>query len=178
MLLIPVENPVAGFARYPELAAKLPEGFAVQNTGDEKKTLFHDRTLFPRHQHLPPESEKCYPCVRYVVSPMSQPAQVIAKRLYSIDALRGVGALAIVFWHWQHFWAVRGTWQAVWSRADEPFYAAFKPLYDQGWAAVDIFFAVSGFVFFWLYLEPVAKREIGVVKFALQRFSRLYPLYV
>jgi len=103
---------------------------------------------------------------------------VIAKRLYSIDALRGVGALAIVFWHWQHFWAVRGTWQAVWSRADEPFYAAFKPLYDQGWAAVDIFFAVSGFVFFWLYLEPVAKREIGVVKFALQRFSRLYPLYV
>ena len=103
--------------------------------------------------------------------------RVIAKRLYSIDALRGVGALAIVFWHWQHFWAVRGTWQAVWSRADEPFYAVFKPLYDQGWAAVDIFFAVSGFVFFWLYLEPVAKREIGVGKFALQRVSRLYPLY-
>ncbi|HEX9158728.1 MAG TPA: acyltransferase [Rhizomicrobium sp.] len=102
---------------------------------------------------------------------------MIAKRLYSIDALRGVGALAIIFWHWQHFWAVRGTWQAIWSRADEPGYWAFKPLYDQGWAAVDIFFAVSGFVFFWLYLEPVAKREIGAGKFALQRFSRLYPLY-
>lgn len=103
---------------------------------------------------------------------------MIAKRLYSIDALRGVGAIAIILWHWQHFWAVRGTWQAVWSRADEPFYWAFKPLYDQGWAAVDIFFAVSGFVFFWLYLEPVAKREIGMGKFALQRVSRLYPLYV
>lgn len=102
---------------------------------------------------------------------------MITKRLYSIDALRGVGALAIVFWHWQHFWAVRGTWQTVWSRADEPLYRVFKPLYDQGWAAVDIFFAVSGFVFFWLYLEPVAKREIGIGKFALQRFSRLYPLY-
>ncbi|HEX3430384.1 MAG TPA: acyltransferase [Rhizomicrobium sp.] len=102
---------------------------------------------------------------------------MIAKRLYSIDALRGLGALAIVFWHWQHFWAVRGTWQAVWSRAEEPFYWTFKPLYDQGWAAVDIFFAVSGFVFFWLYLEPVAKREIGAGKFALQRLSRLYPLY-
>src|SRR5579862_3938899 len=102
---------------------------------------------------------------------------VIAKRLYSIDALRGVGALAIIFWHWQHFWAVRGTWQAVWSRSDEPAYRVFKPLYDQGWAAVDIFFAVSGFVFFWLYLNPVAKREIGAGKFTLQRFSRLYPLY-
>jgi peptidoglycan/LPS O-acetylase OafA/YrhL len=102
---------------------------------------------------------------------------VITKRLYSIDALRGVGALAIVFWHWQHFWAVRGTWQTVWSRAAEPAYAAFRPLYDQGWVAVDIFFAVSGFVFFWLYLEPVAKREVGAGKFALQRSSRLYPLY-
>ena len=102
---------------------------------------------------------------------------VLTKRLYSIDALRGVGALAIVFWHWQHFWAVRGTWQTVWSRAEEPLYWTFKPLYDQGWAAVDIFFAVSGFVFFWLYLEPLAKREIGIGKFALQRFSRLYPLY-
>jgi peptidoglycan/LPS O-acetylase OafA/YrhL len=103
---------------------------------------------------------------------------VIAKRLYSLDALRGVGALAIVVWHWQHFWAIRGSWQEGWSRAAEPFYQALKPLYDQGWVAVDLFFAVSGFVFFWLYLDPVAKREIGVGNFALQRLSRLYPLYV
>ena len=100
------------------------------------------------------------------------------KRLYSIDALRGVGALAIIFWHWQHFFAVRGTWQAVWSREMEPLYPVFRPLYDFGWVAVDVFFAVSGFVFFWLYLEPVARREIGAGKFALQRLSRLYPLYL
>lgn len=103
---------------------------------------------------------------------------VTAKRLYSLDVLRGVAALAIIFWHWQHFFAIRGKWQAVWSRGMEPLYPAFKPLYDLGWVAVDIFFAVSGFVFFWLYLEPIRKREIGAGKFALQRFSRLYPLYV
>lgn len=101
-----------------------------------------------------------------------------AKRLYSLDVLRGIAALAIIFWHWQHFFAVRGTWQAVWSRAMEPGYLIFKPLYDFGWVAVDIFFAVSGFVFFWLYLEPVAKREIGAGRFALQRLTRLYPLYI
>ncbi|HEY6579258.1 MAG TPA: acyltransferase family protein, partial [Rhizomicrobium sp.] len=101
-----------------------------------------------------------------------------AKRLYSLDVLRGVAALAVIFWHWQHFFAVRGTWQTVWSRTMQPAYAVFKPLYDQGWVAVDIFFAVSGFVFFWLYLEPVARREIGAGKFALQRVSRLYPLYL
>lgn len=100
-----------------------------------------------------------------------------AKRLYSIDALRGIGALAIIFWHWQHFFAVRGTWQAVWSRDMQPLYPVFRPLYDFGWVAVDIFFAVSGFVFFWLYLGPVSRREVGAGKFALQRLSRLYPLY-
>jgi peptidoglycan/LPS O-acetylase OafA/YrhL len=103
---------------------------------------------------------------------------VRAKRLYSLDVLRGIAALAIIFWHWQHFFAVRGTWQAPWSRAMEPLYPVFQPLYDQGWVAVDIFFAVSGFVFFWLYLDPVRRREIGPGKFALQRFSRLYPLYL
>jgi peptidoglycan/LPS O-acetylase OafA/YrhL len=100
-----------------------------------------------------------------------------AKRLYSLDALRGIGALAIVFWHWQHFFALNGTWQAGWSRAAEPLYHLFKPLYEEGWVAVDIFFAVSGFVFFWLYLEPVAQRRIGAGQFAIQRLSRLYPLY-
>ncbi len=29
----------------------------------------------PRHQHLPPKGERCYPCVRYVLSPISQAAQ-------------------------------------------------------------------------------------------------------
>ncbi len=100
-----------------------------------------------------------------------------AKRLYSLDVLRGVAALAIIFWHWQHFFGLRGTWETGWTRVQEPAYAVFKPLFEEGWVAVDIFFAVSGFVFFWLYLEPVRRREIGAGKFALQRFSRLYPLY-
>ena len=99
------------------------------------------------------------------------------QRLYSIDALRGVAALAIVVWHWQHFFAIHGTWMAGWNRGQEPFYIWLKPLYEYGWAAVDLFFAVSGFVFYWLYLEPVANREIGPGRFALQRFSRLYPIY-
>jgi peptidoglycan/LPS O-acetylase OafA/YrhL len=101
-----------------------------------------------------------------------------ADRLYSIDALRGVAALAVVVWHWQHFFAVSGTWASVWNRANQPFYWYIKPLYDEGWVAVDLFFAVSGFVFYWLYMEPVARREISAGKFALQRFSRLYPIYL
>ena len=99
------------------------------------------------------------------------------KRLYSLDALRGVAALSVVFWHWQHFYDVSGTWQAVWHREDQPFYWFMKPLYLEGWAAVDLFFALSGFVFFWLYAGKIREGKARAGKFALLRFSRLYPLF-
>jgi len=99
------------------------------------------------------------------------------KRLYSLDALRGVAALSVVFWHWQHFFALTGSWQAVWHREDQPFYWLFKPLYLEGWAAVDLFFALSGFVFFWLYAGAIREGTAKAGKFALLRFSRLYPLF-
>ena len=99
------------------------------------------------------------------------------KRLHALDTLRGVAALAIVIWHWQHFYAVSGVWQAGWQRTAQPFYWALKPLYDAGWAAVDLFFALSGFIFFWLYAPAIRARTIGLGKFAWLRFSRLYPLF-
>ena len=37
------------------------------------------------------------------------------KRLTSLDALRGVAALSIVVWHWQHFFAISGRWQTGWT---------------------------------------------------------------
>jgi peptidoglycan/LPS O-acetylase OafA/YrhL len=99
------------------------------------------------------------------------------KRLHALDTLRGVAALSIVIWHWQHFYAVSGVWQAGWQRTAQPFYWALKPLYDAGWAAVDLFFALSGFIFFWLYAPAIRERAIGMGKFAWLRFSRLYPLF-
>jgi peptidoglycan/LPS O-acetylase OafA/YrhL len=41
---------------------------------------------------------------------------------------------------------------------------------------VDLFFSLSGFIFFWLYSQRVAQRRISGAQFALLRFSRLYPL--
>lgn len=100
------------------------------------------------------------------------------KRLTALDALRGVAALAVVAWHWQHFFAISGDWEPGWSHAMEPFYWLLKPLYVQGWAAVDLFFVLSGFVFFWLYGETIRERRMGAGAFSLMRFSRLYPLQV
>jgi peptidoglycan/LPS O-acetylase OafA/YrhL len=99
------------------------------------------------------------------------------KRLHSLDALRGVAALSVVFWHWQHFFALNGAWLAGWKRGDQPLYWLFRPLYDHGWAAVDLFFPLSGFIFFWLYREAIAEKHLDGRGFALLRFSRLYPLH-
>ncbi len=100
------------------------------------------------------------------------------KRLYSLDALRGLAALSVVFWHWQHFFAISGSWQTGWRRTEEPFYWVLKTFYDAGPAAVDLFFALSGFVFFWLYAEAIATGKVGAGKFAILRISRLYPLHL
>lgn len=99
-----------------------------------------------------------------------------SKRLTALDALRGVAALAVVAWHWQHFFAISGHWQAGWARSMQPFFWLLEPLYVQGWAAVDLFFVLSGFVFFWLYGESIREGRVGMGAFALARFSRLYPL--
>jgi peptidoglycan/LPS O-acetylase OafA/YrhL len=100
------------------------------------------------------------------------------KRLTSLDALRGVAALSVVVWHWQHFFAIAGDWQDGWSRDMQPFFWLLKPLYMQGWAAVDLFFVLSGFVFFWLYGEAIRTRATGALRFAVLRASRLYPLHL
>ena len=102
----------------------------------------------------------------------------MAKRLYALDTLRGFAALSIVLWHWQHFYAVSGTWQEGWQKSAQPFYLFLKPFYDEGWAAVDLFFALSGFIFFWLYSEAIGEGRMGAARFAWLRFSRLYPLHL
>jgi peptidoglycan/LPS O-acetylase OafA/YrhL len=100
------------------------------------------------------------------------------RRLSTLDALRGVAALAVVVWHWQHFFAIGGDFPDGWTRAMQPAFWLLKPLYLQGWAAVDLFFVLSGFVFFWLYGDPIRTRATGAGQFALLRFSRLYPLQI
>jgi peptidoglycan/LPS O-acetylase OafA/YrhL len=99
------------------------------------------------------------------------------KRLYSLDAIRGLAALTIVIWHWQHFFAMSGSYPQVWPRDAQPFFHVLEPLYLEAWAAVDLFFALSGFVFFWLYREAIRERKVQAGRFALLRFSRLWPLH-
>ena len=74
--LVAVENLVAGLAGDAELPAHLRHRLPVQQAGHKAQAFLHHRTRSPRHRHPPPKGEKCCPCVRYDVSPMSQAAHV------------------------------------------------------------------------------------------------------
>lgn len=101
-----------------------------------------------------------------------------SSRLFSLDALRGVAAIGVVFNHWKHFGDLAGGQPLVVDRTSSPYYALFQPLYEYGWVAVDLFFCVSGFIFAYYYWDKVRDGVVGATEFALQRISRLYPLFL
>jgi peptidoglycan/LPS O-acetylase OafA/YrhL len=96
-------------------------------------------------------------------------------RLRSLDGLRGIAALTVVVWHWYYFYPDDAA-QHGWTPDRAPFFWLLRPFYVQGWTAVDLFFTLSGFVFFWLYGEAIRSRAVGGWRFGLLRVARLYPL--
>lgn len=101
----------------------------------------------------------------------------IPLRFHSLDAMRGLAALGVVFWHWRHFFYF-GTQPGSPNFENLPLYDLFFPLYRQGWLAVDLFFTLSGFIFFWLYALRIRTHDMGGRNFLVLRLSRLYPLHV
>jgi peptidoglycan/LPS O-acetylase OafA/YrhL len=101
-------------------------------------------------------------------------------RLHSLDAARGFAALAVVVFHWQ-FWGrdpdrIAPLGGFAFPRALGETVLAF--FYQCGASAVGFFFTLSGFVFYWLYREAVQERRVDGRRFCVDRFSRLYPLYL
>ncbi|MBX7057210.1 MAG: acyltransferase [Leptospirales bacterium] len=105
------------------------------------------------------------------------PANSIPARFYSLDALRGVAALSVAVYHWQHFIPPLGPDSQL--QIDRlPFYDFLFLFFHHGFLAVDLFFMISGFVFFWLYSQKIASGALSAYSFAVLRFSRLYPLHL
>ncbi|WP_439852755.1 acyltransferase family protein [Pseudomonas syringae] len=107
---------------------------------------------------------------------MSTPA-IAGNRLYALDVLRGVAALSVVFWHWQHFF-YKGDTPYSFHPESQPLFGLFSFFYLHGALAVELFFCISGFVFFWLYSEKISNSAIKPLAFFVDRFSRLYPLHI
>ncbi|MBK8807721.1 MAG: acyltransferase [Bacteroidales bacterium] len=103
-------------------------------------------------------------------------SRITPQRFYSLDVLRGLASLSVVLWHWQHFF-YQGTKSTLFDVSKQPFYSVFYLFYHKGALAVDLFFALSGFVFFWLYASNIFLKQVNAFRFFVYRFSRLYPLH-
>ncbi|MDP3906995.1 acyltransferase [Novosphingobium sp.] len=95
-------------------------------------------------------------------------------RLTLIDGLRGLAAVAVLFYHYMHFAMIGTDHERYFQYLDyQPARAMFGLLYDWGFYAVQLFWMISGFVFAAVYLDrPATTRE-----FVVNRFARLYPLH-
>ncbi|ASZ14191.1 acyltransferase [Chitinophaga pendula] len=101
------------------------------------------------------------------------------KHFYSLDIIRGVSALFIVIHHWQHFYFTGDRVMPVpFDRTQLPLYSVFALAYTNGFLLLDMFFLLSGFVFFWLYADRIAVGHTTGRSFFGYRFSRLYPVHV
>jgi peptidoglycan/LPS O-acetylase OafA/YrhL len=97
-------------------------------------------------------------------------------KLIGIELLRFASAIAVLVFHYQHF-AFVGTTEVHYVAADQPFYGILSLFYNYGFYGVQVFWCISGFIFFWKYAGVIAGRELGGYSFFILRLSRLYPLH-
>lgn len=85
-------------------------------------------------------------------------------RILELDALRGIAALGVVFWHYgAHFHA-------------HPLAGLLYPFYNAGFLLVDFFFVLSGYVIARAYWRE--SRQWNFNRNVWARVARLYPLHL
>lgn len=100
------------------------------------------------------------------------------KRYLGLEALRFLSAVAVLLWHYRHFYMGSvAVFVVPFTPAMLPLQGVLKPFYSWGYMAVSIFWMLSGFIFFWKYHDDVADGRVGAFEFFIRRFSRLYPLH-
>ena len=92
--------------------------------------------------------------------------------LSATNFLRGIAALSVLLWHYQHFFFAD---PSTFDVSQQPFFTLFKTFYLNGELAVQLFWAVSGFVLCHSYMSRADTRWR---QFFWARFSRLYPLHL
>lgn len=99
------------------------------------------------------------------------------REFLGVEVLRFQAALCVLIWHYQHFYYV-GKKPTGFVRTEQPLYGLLRVIYERGAIGVQLFWCLSGFIFFWNYREPIRNLAVGGARFFMLRFSRLYPLHL
>ena len=89
-----------------------------------------------------------------IISGADRATDPAVRTFETLDGLRGVAALAVMFWH-----------------------LPGNPIFHSGYLAVDLFFILSGFVIAYRY-EARLTDNLDGRRFMMMRMIRLYPLYL
>ncbi|PSL31955.1 acyltransferase family protein [Chitinophaga ginsengisoli] len=97
---------------------------------------------------------------------------------FSLDAIRGLAALIVVLCHWQFYFYSDQTLQTKpLEELGLPLFPYLSIFYHHAFYAVDLFFLLSGFIFFWFYADKIADRRTPFNHFICYRLTRLYPVH-
>ncbi|OYW44306.1 MAG: hypothetical protein B7Z08_02765 [Sphingomonadales bacterium 32-68-7] len=96
------------------------------------------------------------------------------RRFHLLDGVRALAAVAILIYHYQHFFIPIGGLRPVGAFARGPLETVLGDLVWRGYLAVPVFWMISGFVFSRAYLPA----PTGAATFTRNRLARLYPLHL
>jgi peptidoglycan/LPS O-acetylase OafA/YrhL len=96
-------------------------------------------------------------------------------KLLGLEIIRFACALAVLVCHYHHF-ALIGDGRLM-DGPHAPLEWLLFPFYQFGSFGVQIFWCISGFIFFRQYSVVLTERTIDAKRFFWLRFSRLYPLH-
>ena len=89
---------------------------------------------------------------------------VNSRKLFAIEASRGVAASAVVFYHAaRHLHFAYGV-------------PKFMDIFQFGHAGVDLFFVISGFIILFVHYDEIGHPE-RAPRYLWRRFSRIMPIY-
>lgn len=92
-----------------------------------------------------------------------------------LDMSRGLAAIVILFWHYQHFYFTEaGSGPQIENLSIMPLYGVFEYFYRFGYAAVYFFWVLSGFVLASAYWD----NQTSLADFTRRRVARIYPLHL
>lgn len=97
-------------------------------------------------------------------------------KILGLEIIRFIASMAVLIWHYHHFFLNTDQPLEV-IDTNQPFYNILFPFYISGAYGVITFWCLSGYIFFWKYSDQIKNKLITARRFAILRFSRLYPLH-
>ena len=100
------------------------------------------------------------------------------KKYFGIEILRFLTSLAVLFYHYRHFFNPFNSDSVLKynaAKTDLPFINLLNVFYENGILGVQVFYTISGFVFTYIYYHFY--QTTSYKTFFLNRFARLYPLH-